>query len=313
VPPLLLLLSACAPAPGTVMVPRPSVRTRAVTLRVQVREGTALVVRDVPLEEYVAATALSEVHPEAGTLEAFARRVYEMQTVIARTYAMSNRGRHARDGFDLCSTTHCQLYEPSRLATSRWGAVATEAAARTAGEVVWFADAPALALFHADCGGHTSNASAVWGGPAPAYLAGERDDGPAESAHTEWTFEIAAAALRRALDADPRTAVGATLDRVDVAGRDAAGRAELITLRGTHTFVVRGEIFRDAVTRALGVKSIRSTLFTVKKTRDGFVFSGKGYGHGVGLCQAGALARLKAGESVDEVLSFYFPGTTLHR
>jgi stage II sporulation protein D len=52
-------------------------------------------------------------------------------------------------------------------------------------------------------------------------------------------------------------------------------------------------------------------MFNVRKTRDGFVFSGKGYGHGVGLCQAGAIARLRSGASVTSVLAHYFPGTTL--
>jgi stage II sporulation protein D len=307
---VLAILAGCGPAPVTVSMPRPAVKPRPVMLRVQVREGAGQIVREVPLEDYVAATALSEVHPDAAD-EAIAERVFEVQAVLARTYAMTNRGRHAKDGFDLCSTTHCQLYEPARLTTSRWAATARAAAVRTDGELLWFAGAPARAMFHADCGGHTSDAAAVWGGPAPPYLAGERDSGPAESAHVEWTFDTTATALRRALTADPRTAVGARLDRVEVAGRDAAGRAEMVTLRGTRTFVVRGEIFRDAVTRALGIKSIRSTLFTVKKTRDRFVFSGKGYGHGVGLCQAGALARLKAGEPVTAVLAHYFPGTTL--
>jgi len=72
-------------------------------------------------------------------------------------------------------------------------------------------------------------------------------------------------------------------------------------------------VFRDAVTRALGARSLRSTLFTIRKTRDGFLFSGKGFGHGVGLCQAGAMARLRAGASPEDVLGYYFPGTSLHR
>jgi stage II sporulation protein D len=306
----LLAMSACAPGPATVALPRPAMKPRPVVLRVQVREGKDLVVRDVPLDEYAAAAALSEVHPDGNDADA-AQRVFEVQAIVARTYAMANRGRHAKDGFDLCSTTHCQLFEPSRLTTSRWAAAARDAVARTSGQLLWFADAPARVVFHADCGGHTSNASAVWGGACPAYLAGAEDKGPAESAHTDWTFDATPAALRRALNADPRTAIGATLDRVDVAGRDGAGRAELITLRGSRALVVRGEVFRDVVTRALGVKSIRSTLFTVKKTREGFSFSGKGYGHGVGLCQAGAIARLKAGASVGDVLAHYFPGTTI--
>jgi len=153
----------------------------------------------------------------------------------------------------------------------------------------------------------------VWGGVAPAYLSGAVDEGSACNAHTEWTFETRAAALRAALNADPRTASGATLDRIEVAGRDSAGRAEQILLRGTRTFVVRGEVFREVVTRAFGARTLRSTLFTVSASRDVFVFSGKGFGHGVGLCQAGALARLKAGASPEAVLEHYFPGTSLRR
>lgn len=308
-----LALAGCAPGPVRVMVPSGMARTAAPkTIRVQVREGAARVVREVPLEDYVAATALSEVHPGRGD-EGVAARVFEVQAVIARTYVVSSRGRHAKDGFDVCSTTHCQVYEPARLRTSRWSAAVRAAVQRTAGKLLWFAEAPALAVFHADCGGHTSDASSVWGGIAPAYLSGATDNGPAGNAHIDWTFETPAPALRAALNADARTAVGTTLDRIEVAGRDRAGRAEKILLRGTRTFVVRGEVFREVLTRALGVRTLRSTLFTVKKSRDAFTFSGKGFGHGVGLCQSGALARLKAGTSTDDVLEHYFPGTSLRR
>jgi len=84
-------------------------------------------------------------------------------------------------------------------------------------------------------------------------------------------------------------------------------------LRGSRTFVVRGETFRDVVTRRLGAKTVKSTMFSVKKVRGGFAFIGRGFGHGVGLCQAGALARIRAGASPEDVLAHYFPGTTLHR
>lgn len=309
----LLMSAGCVVAPVRVLVPAGGTRTGAPkTIRVQVREGSALVVRQVAFEDYVAAAALSEVHPE-GTDDRIAARVFEVQAVIARTYAATNRGRHSNDGFDVCSTTHCQLYEPARLRTSRWAAVVQAAVQRTAGEVLWFAERPARAVFHADCGGHTSSAAAVWGGVTPAYLAGANDTGPAGNAHHDWTFETRAAALLAALNADQRTAVGARLDRIEIAGRDASGRAEKILLRGTRTFVVRGEVFREVATRALGVRTLRSTLFSVKKSGDRFVFSGKGFGHGVGLCQTGAMARLKAGASPDQVLAHYFPGTALRR
>jgi stage II sporulation protein D len=262
------------------------------------------------LEDYVVATALSEVHPDLSDGDV-AERMFEVQAVIARSYAASNRGRHAAAGFDLCSTTHCQLYEPARLRTSRWAGIARAAAQRTSGEVLWFAGSPARVLFHADCGGHTSSAAAVWGGVAPSYLSGSSDEGPACGAHNAWTFEARASAIRTALNADARTAVGARLDRIEVAGRDAGGRAEQILLRGSRTFVIRGEVFREVVSRALGARSLRSTRFTIRQSGDRFLFAGTGFGHGVGLCQAGALARLKAGASPAEVLEHYFPGTSL--
>jgi stage II sporulation protein D len=307
-----MVLSGCAPGPVRVMMPGSVARGNPATVRVQMKNGTAVVVRAVPLEEYVTVTALSEVHPAIGD-DAVAARMFEVQAVIARTYALSNRGRHAKEGFDLCSNTHCQVYDPARVKVSRWNAAARTAVQKTAGEVLWFAGAPARAVFHADCGGHTSNAAAVWGGLGPAYLTGTRDSGPAGKAHAEWTFEAKADAVHAALNADQRTAVGAKLDRIEIAGRDDAGRAEKILLRGTQTFVVRGEVFRDVLTRRLGVRTLRSTLFSVKKTRDTFVFAGKGFGHGVGLCQAGAFARLKAGASADDVLAHYFPGTRVSR
>jgi stage II sporulation protein D len=292
--------------PGSVTVPKARVPA---TVRVQVHEGGASVVRDVPLEQYVETTILSELHPDAAD-EPVAERLFEVQAIIARTYAVTNAGRHAKEGFDLCSTTHCQLYEPARLQTSRWAQAAHQAVRRTAGELLWFGDQPARAVFHADCGGHTSDASAVWGGTAVPYLVAAPDTCRAE--HSDWTFDTGAPGLRAALNADTRTNVGATLDRVEISGRDAAGRAELITLHGARTFVVRGEVFRDVVTRALGVKSLRSTLFSVKRTGEHFVFSGRGYGHGVGLCQAGAAARIRAGASPRDVLLHYFPGTAIH-
>jgi len=178
--------------------------------------------------------------------------------------------------------------------------------------VLWYADAAARAVYHADCGGRTSAAGAVWGGPGPIYLTGAKDDGPAANAHAEWTFETSLEALRTALNSDPRTEVGAKLETIEIAARDDAGRAEKILLRGSRTFVVRGEVFRDVLTRRLGAKTVKSTMFSVKKVRGGFSFTGRGFGHGVGLCQAGALARLRAGESPESVLAHYFPGTTLH-
>jgi stage II sporulation protein D len=305
-------LSGCAPGSVRVAMPGavapPAKVHLPASVRVQVREGSALVVRDVPIEQYVETTILSEVHPDVAD-EPIAERLFEVQAILARTYAAANAGRHAKDGFDLCSTTHCQLYEPARLKTSRWTSYAHEAARRTTGMLIWFGEQPAHAVFHADCGGHTSDAAAVWGGTAVPYLIAAPDE--CLSDHSEWTFEARVTALQAALNADARTNVGASLGAVEISGRDQAGRAELVTLRGTRSFVVRGEVFRDAVTHTFGAKSLKSTLFSVKRAGDRFVFSGRGFGHGVGLCQAGALTRIREGASTKDVLLHYFPGTVV--
>src|SRR4051794_12979908 len=102
---VLLLSAGCAgrAAPR----PLPPMPPPVETVRVQFDDRGQTVIRDVPLESYVAATALSEFAPAAGN-PAAVESMYAVQAIVARTYAIAHRGRHARDGFDLCATSHCQ-------------------------------------------------------------------------------------------------------------------------------------------------------------------------------------------------------------
>lgn len=277
-------------------------------IRVGVKDGNKITIQNVPLEKYVQVSIISEFAPPSGEPE-IVERMLEVQAVIGRTYTLAHLGRHKADGFDVCSTTHCQLFQPSRLTTSRWAAQSTDAVRRTAGMVLWFDGAPARALFHADCGGHTSKADEVWEGEGRPYLVSNADDGPAEKAHATWRYAGRLAAVEAALNKDPRTRVGARLDGIQVLERDAAGRAERIAIHGTRDRIVRGEALREVLTRSFGARTIRSTWFDVRRDGAMLVFEGRGFGHGVGLCQAGALARIRAGETVASVLRRYFPGT----
>src|SRR5688500_9608699 len=146
-------------------------------------------VRRVTLEDYVRAAIISEYAPPDGDPR-LVQQMLEVQAVIARTYAVANLRRHAGQGYDLCSSTHCQLYEPSRLKTSRWAGLAAAAVKRTAGQLLWYRGTAVNTLFHADCGGHTSTSSAAWGGTSQPYLVAASDDGPAKSAHAEWGYRI---------------------------------------------------------------------------------------------------------------------------
>ncbi len=255
----LVALAAVTAACTTGSRPRPIAVPALKVTHIRVKPDRGPVVR-VELEDYVRAATLSEFAPPSGD-PAMVTRMLEVQSVIARTYAVAHLSRHGSAGFDLCSTTHCQLYQPERLKTSMWRNHVDDAARRTAGMILWYDAAAARALFHADCGGHTSAASDVWSGPDRPYLSARKDDGPAESAHSEWRFEPTPAALLAALNAAPGTRVGARLRRITITQRDGAGRATLVSLEGTRTVVVRGEEFRSALTRAFGAKSVRSTRF----------------------------------------------------
>jgi SpoIID/LytB domain protein len=126
-------------------------------------------------------------------------------------------------------------------------------------------------------------------------------------AEWEWTVEVGK--LRAALAGNRRVGSPARVDRVEVEARDEAGRALWISLgRSTR---VRGADFRTAVAERFGPRSLASTMFEVRQANGQFVFRGAGAGHGAGLCQAGALARAEAGESVESIVRHYFPGTRI--
>jgi stage II sporulation protein D len=263
-------------------------------------------VRTVPLDEYVLGSVLAEVSPVDEAPET-AARIFEIQAVIARTYAAAHVGRHRRQGFDLCDSTHCQLYDPARIRTSRFTTIARDAVRETSREVVMFGRRPAEALFHADCGGWTTSADAVWGGRAVPYLKTASDSQPSLS-HRAWRFAVPFNKLRDALNRDRRSRVGNRLDGLDIVRRDASGRASTILLRGQHRPSLRGDDLRAIVNGTFGDFAIQSTKMTIARTRDSFVFAGTGFGHGVGLCQIGAAARARRGESVDDIIGAYFKG-----
>jgi stage II sporulation protein D len=287
----------------------PAVPPATVADRVQVRSGGRIVA--VPIEEYVLATTLAEVSPvdqSATTTE----KIFEIQAIVARTYAASQIGRHRADGFDLCDTTHCQVYEPNRIRTSRFTAAAREAVQRTAGTILTYGQRPAEAMFHADCGGYTATPETVWGGRHLPYLVAEPDKLPSDP-HRKWRVSVTTDKLRAALNENSATAVGRKLDDVRVTARDASGRVTRIIVSGEYSRTLRGEQFRAALNAALGTRTIQSTKLTVTRNSSTYVFDGSGFGHGVGLCQVGAAARAKRGDDVEEILEHYFPGVRLSR
>jgi stage II sporulation protein D len=253
----------------------------------------------LPLEDYVlgvlSVEAAVEDQPEA----------LKAQAIITRTYALKNLGRHASEGFDLCSNTHCQQYA-QRPASDKMRRAVTD----TSGEVLRDANGQLVdAYFHAACGGMTANIETLWGARAPSYLRGVRDNFCASMPNHEWTDVIPATHLARALASDPLTDVGRPIDEVVVTKRDATGRAEMISIEGERRRQVRGWEFKIVVGRVLGWNLLKSSRFSVSRRGSNFIFRGSGFGHGLGLCQNGAHVMARRGAAYRQILDHYFPGT----
>jgi len=266
-------------------------------------------VGEYALEEYVAGVVRAELPPDV-LRDSTLAGMLEVQAVVSRTYALANMGRHRAQGFDLCDGTHCQVFRP-RSEPGIEADAARRAVGATSGLVLVYEGRPIQALFHADCGGHTAAAASVWGREGEPYLAGVPDWFCSRARTTPWTFGADGAALARALAADPAMDVGPRLERADAVERDASGRATQVALVGSRTVTVRAEAFRAAIMAGFGDRSLRSTRFSVSRDGDRFVFAGTGFGHGAGLCQAGALERVRAGLTPAAVLAHYYPGTRL--
>ncbi|MCY4028723.1 MAG: SpoIID/LytB domain-containing protein [Acidobacteria bacterium] len=272
--------------------------------------GPGSPVVEIALEDYVSGA----IHPEVslgGLPRDAAMRMAEVQAILARTYAIANRHRHEAAGFDLCATTHCQVFHSSPSDHAGVEGLIAEAVERTRGLVVVHEGKVVNALFHADCGGATSAAESVWGGHTPAYLRGVDDPYCQLPRPRPWSVTLAAKEAREVLNRNPNTHVGNALHGIEVAERDTAGRAIRIQLDGERSTSVRGETFRTVLARALGPRAVRSTRLEIELVGDDYVLSGTGFGHGVGVCQIGALAQARAGHDPDDILTYYYPDTSV--
>lgn len=268
---------------------------------IEQRDGRLLVTLTMPLEEYVAHVLTAEsggfVNPEA----------QKAMAVVARTYATRFLGQHAKDGFDFCDTTHCQVFgwkSPSSGVRSAVGG--------TRGEVLHYDGKPAETYYHQNCGGMTAAAQEVWPGVTQPYLAAHADPYCRVGGTMLWEMTLRAAEVERALRASG-LAIPTGWWSIEIVERSESGRAQRLRLAGGAggNAFVSGSTFRFAVNRELGWDKIRSTLFDVRAGGDGIVFSGRGSGHGVGLCQAGAEEMARQGKSYREILSFYYPATQI--
>lgn len=261
---------------------------------ISARKGVLAIVATLPVERYVERVVASESGSQdsAESLKALA--------IVVRTFALHETHGHA--DYDLCDSTHCQLLHWA--GNSERAAAAHAATLATAGETLWYTGKRALGYFNKDCGGRTASVAEIWPkGARVPYLISRPDRFCAAGGSREWASEIARADLSSALAARGLAPPG--WKELSVGHRGESGRVVTLRVDGKE---IPGEDFRVAVGESLGWNRIPSTWFEVSRRSDTFIFHGRGWGHGVGLCQKGAAAMAEQGNNAAQIVEAYFPG-----
>lgn len=289
-------------------------------------DGSLLVANAVPEDKLLAGLVPAEMYPDAP------QAALEAQAIAARTELLQKIGRrNLTDPFLLCSTQQCQVYAGAGKEDPR----TTKAVEKTRG-IVMLRDGGGMVdvRYSASCGGHTEDNDAIWGGEADPSLRGRDDTAKANVSrvtdatigdfladdHDAWCSKpkLGKKSFRwtekmRADDLSARLAIDyPEIGRVKSLvpkQRGVSGRIGVIAIKGEKGSVdIAGDL---KIRRALG--GLKSTLFTVKREGDTFVFEGAGFGHGVGMCQMGAIGMANAGRAHDKILGHYYRGTHLHK
>jgi len=269
-------------------------------LHVRAKSGILLIVVTMPLEEYVQHVLMAE----SGDFRN--QESMKAMAIATRTYATRFAHQHKNEGFDFCDTTHCQVFHWKEANDRIRNAVKA-----TEGKTVAYHGEAASTYFHQNCGGTTAAASEAWAQVAEPYLTVHTDPYCLVNGELKWetslTREKISEALRLSGIESP-----ATWNHLEIRTRAKSGRAQLLFLTGgSGNLSLSASTLRFAVNRAFGWNNIRSDLYDVRDSGDNVLFSGRGAGHGVGLCQAGAEEMARQGKNFREILSFYYPGTEI--
>lgn len=246
--------------------------------------GTILMVNNCKEEEYIAGVVKAEGgggrNPE----------YFKTQAVLARTYMYKYKNKHTGDGFNLCDDTHCQAY--SGICDDP---VIVRSTLETRGMVVLDSDSVLIiSAFHSNCGGETASSEDVWLTSVP-YLKRIKDPYCVASRNSYWQKSYPGDKWLNMLKKVSHTGSDITLadTRFAQVSRLADYRAGALNVPLRN---IRSEL------------NLRSTYFSVTPSENEVILKGRGYGHGVGLCQEGAMEMASRGFSYRKIIEFYYSG-----
>jgi stage II sporulation protein D len=288
-------------------------------------EGGMLIINRLAVESYLRGVVPLEIGDRKPGEEA----AIQAQAVAARSYSYVHMAEARSRAFDMYGTVRDQVYGGADAETR----ISDDAIVATRDMVLRYAGKIINTPYHSTCGGSTAAVQEVWWRePNQPYLQPVSDRIPGTnsfycdpSPRFKWNATFQKEALRATLEkylaqysSGPAGSVGAVTG-VRIEGRTPSDRVSAITIQTTRgNYLVRGNDIRFVLRSPTGA-ILNSTYFTAETTVDGagevatLTLNGGGNGHGIGMCQWGAIGRARAGQNYRTILTTYYPGTTVGR
>lgn len=258
------------------------------------------IINHTPLESYIGGVIAGEMdftHPTA----------LKTQAVISRTYALWSMQDFHEKHYDLTDHISNQVFPGIITYKPRFA----EAARTTHAEVLTWSNKLIFSPFSSTCGGHTSSNDEVWNGDPLPYLHSVDDHNACvNSPHYRWNFQLEKEELKTRLQNTHDIAARS----IGIDSTNSQGRLIRVKLGNVKqdSFITENTMnankFRLFINNQFGMRSLRSSWFSIVDNGDAILFRGKGMGHGVGLCQWGALNLAKSGWNYRQILKFYYKG-----
>lgn len=241
----------------------------------------------VEMENYVCGVVETESGYQA------TKEFYKTQAILCRTFALENLGKHFAEGFNLCDDVHCQAYKGKNYSLS-FHSIISEAVEETKNLVIVdSADVIITAAYHANCGGQTMNSEDVWGKAKP-YLRSIQDSFCQHQRNSNWEKKISAKDFQTFLQGQsPNLSKNFNINDWHFY---QTNRKSTIKIRNDSVSLRK---IREQF-------QLRSTYFSIIPSNDSLIIRGKGFGHGVGLCQDGAIQMAKRGYKAEDIIRYYF-------
>ena len=273
---------------------------RDVVLIYKNSKGSLDVINRLGLDDYLKGVIPFEGNP-AWTLESL-----KAQAVASRTFALTKMIARQKEEYDVSSGMISQVYAGKGIEHAR----TSEAVDATRGEVLLYKGKIFPAYFHSTCGGATTAADLVWRVKPHPALAGVECKFCQRSPHYKWEAVVTPAEIKQKLAKEGmpvNDVLGIHTDKIDRTGR-------------AHKFVIQSTwaektVDADAFRVWIDPVRLKSNLITKIRTNDAgaFVFKGRGWGHGVGMCQYGMKYLGELGYGYREILGYYYPGAQISK